>query len=82
MSGREKRILCAGEILYDFLSATPGVGLAGSTIFEKRPGGSPFNVAMGLARQGLHRALVQLHHRAHYEQAQAGTGAVAVFGAA
>ena len=53
MSGREKRILCAGEILYDFLSATPGVGLAGSTIFEKRPGGSPFNVAVGVARQGL-----------------------------
>ena len=53
MSGREKKILCAGEILYDFLSTVPGAGLAGSAIFEKRPGGSPFNIAVGASRLGL-----------------------------
>jgi fructokinase len=47
-----KHILCGGEILYDFLSTTPGAGLAKSETFEKRPGGSPFNIAVGLARLG------------------------------
>ncbi len=47
-----KQVLCSGEILYDFLSATPGSGLAKSETFEKRPGGSPFNIAVGLARLG------------------------------
>jgi fructokinase len=47
-----KQILCSGEILYDFLSATPGLGLAKSETFEKRPGGSPFNIAVGLSRLG------------------------------
>lgn len=47
-----KQILCGGEILCDFLSATPGTGLAKSVTFEKRPGGSPFNTATGLARLG------------------------------
>ncbi|MDR1977317.1 MAG: carbohydrate kinase [Synergistaceae bacterium] len=45
-------MLCSGEILYDFLSTTPGTGLAKSETFEKRPGGSPFNIAVGLARLG------------------------------
>ena len=47
-----KTVLCSGEILYDFLSATPGMGLGKSETFEKRPGGSPFNIAVGLARLG------------------------------
>ncbi len=53
MNGTRKIILCAGEILYDFLSTTPGAGLAGSALFEKRPGGAPFNVAVGASRLGL-----------------------------
>ncbi len=48
----EKAALCSGEILYDFLSTAPGAGLAKSEGFEKRPGGSPFNIAVGLARLG------------------------------
>ena len=47
-----KSVLCSGEILYDFLSTTPGMGLGKSETFEKRPGGSPFNIAVGLARLG------------------------------
>ncbi|MDR1378776.1 MAG: carbohydrate kinase [Synergistaceae bacterium] len=47
-----KHVLCSGEILYDFLSTTPGAGLAKSKFFERRPGGSPFNTAVGVARLG------------------------------
>ncbi|MDR1375951.1 MAG: carbohydrate kinase [Synergistaceae bacterium] len=47
-----KHVLCSGEILYDFLSTTPGSGLAKAETFEKRPGGSPFNIAVSLARLG------------------------------
>jgi fructokinase len=46
----KKRVICAGEILYDFISTTRGTGLAGATHFIKKPGGSPFNIARGLAR--------------------------------
>ncbi|PNR98279.1 ribokinase [Petrotoga mexicana DSM 14811] len=45
-------ILCAGEILFDFISKSPNKGLGESEFFEKRPGGSPFNVAVGLAKLG------------------------------
>lgn len=53
MSGvNMKRVLCAGDMLVDFISATRGTGLAGATLFENRPGGSPFNIAIALARLG------------------------------
>jgi fructokinase len=45
--------LCAGDILYDFISTERGTGLAGATQFVKKPGGSPFNIAIGLARLGV-----------------------------
>jgi fructokinase len=45
-------ILCAGEALFDFISKNPGMGLGRSVLFEKRPGGAPFNVAVGLSRLG------------------------------
>jgi len=45
-------ILCAGEILFDFISKSPNKGLGESELFEKRPGGSPFNVAVGVAKLG------------------------------
>ena len=48
-----KRIICAGEILYDFISTTKGTGLAKAVEFAKKPGGSPFNIAIGLSRLGM-----------------------------
>ncbi len=45
-------ILCAGEALYDFISKDKGKSLGESVLFEKRPGGAPLNVAVGLARLG------------------------------
>jgi fructokinase len=53
-----KNILCAGETLCEFISASVGAGLAGSTLFERRAGGSPFNTAIGIARLGLPTALL------------------------
>ena len=53
-----KHVLCSGEILYDFLSTTPGVGLGKSEMFEKRPGGSPFNIAVGVSRLGRRTGLL------------------------
>ena len=47
-----KRVICSGEILYDFISTAKGTGLAGASQFLKKPGGSPFNIAVGLARLG------------------------------
>jgi fructokinase len=49
----KKRIICGGEILYDFISTSRGTGLAGAVEFTKKPGGSPFNIAIGLSRLGM-----------------------------
>jgi len=48
-----KPVLCGGEILLDFISKEAGKGLDNSIIFEKRPGGSIFNVVIGLRRLGV-----------------------------
>lgn len=53
-----KPVLCGGEILLDFLSKDVGKGLADSILFEKRPGGSVFNVAVGLRRLGVPASLL------------------------
>jgi len=53
-----KPVLCGGEILLDFLSKDVGKGLADSILFEKRPGGSIFNVAVGLRRLGVSASLL------------------------
>lgn len=53
-----KPVLCGGEILLDFLSKEVGKGLADSILFEKRPGGSIFNVAVGLRRLGVSASLL------------------------
>lgn len=53
-----KPVLCGGEILLDFLSKDVGKGLADSMLFEKRPGGSIFNVAVGLRRLGAPASLL------------------------
>src|SRR5260370_35231329 len=48
----ESRVLVGGEALYDLISTNPGAGLAGTKAFEKRAGGSPFNIAVGVRRLG------------------------------
>jgi fructokinase len=47
-----KKILCFGDILIDFISKDKGKTVAESSLFEKRAGGSIFNVAVGLSRLG------------------------------
>ena len=47
-----KPVLCGGEILLDFISKEVGKGLDQSVLFEKRPVGSIFNVAVALRRLG------------------------------
>jgi fructokinase len=46
-------VLVGGEALYDFISTDVGSGLGGSISFEKRAGGSPFNIAVGIRRLGV-----------------------------
>ncbi len=48
----KKKILCAGEILFDFIASQKGKTLGKSERFEKRPGGAPFNICVGLSRLG------------------------------
>lgn len=48
-----KPVLCGGEILLDFFSKETGKGLDHSVLFEKRPGGSIFNVVVALRRLGV-----------------------------
>jgi fructokinase len=43
-------VLVGGEALYDLISTDPGTGLAGTTTFVKRAGGSPFNIAVAIRR--------------------------------
>ncbi len=53
MKDRPKPVLCSGEILFDFISRQPMKGLEGTTLFEKKPGGAPFNISAGLHRLGV-----------------------------
>ncbi len=53
-----KPILCSGEILFDFISREPMKGLEGTTLFEKKPGGAPFNIAAGLQRLSVPTAFL------------------------
>ena len=45
--------ICLGEILSDFVSTQEGVAVGQAPAFEKKPGGAPANVAVGLARLGV-----------------------------
>ena len=47
------KAICIGELLIDFVSATPDVGLSEASEFIKAPGGAPANVAVGLAKLGI-----------------------------
>jgi fructokinase len=51
-------VLVGGEALYDMISTNPGTGLGGTKTFEKRAGGSPFNIAVGVRRLGIPVAFV------------------------
>jgi fructokinase len=46
-------VLVGGEALFDFIATEVGYGLAGSRTFQKRVGGSPFNIAVGVRRLGV-----------------------------
>lgn len=53
-----KKVLCFGDILIDFISKDKGKSVADSALFEKRVGGSIFNVAVGLSRLGNNVSLL------------------------
>ncbi|MFW6263597.1 MAG: carbohydrate kinase family protein, partial [Thermotogota bacterium] len=46
------QILCAGEVLFDMISVDRGKNVGESSAFQKRMGGSPFNVCCGLSELG------------------------------
>ncbi|MBW4695042.1 MAG: carbohydrate kinase [Lyngbya sp. HA4199-MV5] len=48
----QPRVLCLGEVLYDFLADQPGVPLEHVQSWTPYPGGAPANVACGLAKLG------------------------------
>jgi len=52
------RVLVGGDALFDFISTRTGLGLGQSTSFDKRAGGSQFNVAVGIRRLGIPTAFV------------------------
>lgn len=47
------RITTIGEILIDFVSTQNGTTVSTSKSFDKKPGGAPANVSVGLARLGI-----------------------------
>lgn len=49
----DKKTICLGELLIDFVSTVSGVSLKDAPGFEKAPGGAPANVAVGLAKLGI-----------------------------
>ena len=48
----QPRVLCLGEVLYDFLADQPGLPLEQVKAWTPYPGGAPANVACGLAKLG------------------------------
>ncbi|CAK9872006.1 unnamed protein product [Sphagnum jensenii] len=53
-----KRVVCFGEMLIDFVPTVGGMSLAEAPAFKKAPGGAPANVAVGIARLGGNAAFV------------------------
>lgn len=47
-----KKVFCIGEILIDFVAETQGTNLENATVFSKKPGGAPANVAAAVSRLG------------------------------
>jgi sugar/nucleoside kinase (ribokinase family) len=56
--GNLSPVLVGGEALFDLISRAVGSGLGSSRNFEKRPGGSPFNIVVGIQRLGIPVAFV------------------------
>jgi len=53
-----KRVVCFGEMLIDFVPTVGGMSLAEAPAFKKAPGGAPANVAVGIARLGGNAAFI------------------------
>lgn len=51
-------VVCVGELLIDLVAVGAGVRNEDATTFHKAPGGAPANVAVALARLGIHSAFV------------------------
>lgn len=51
-------VVCLGELLVDMFPAELGKKLAEVSAFRPKPGGAPANVAVALARLGVHSAFV------------------------
>ncbi len=56
--GRHYDILCAGELLVDFISSGYAESLEEANSFERHMGGSPANLCMNMARLGNNTSLV------------------------
>lgn len=54
----QPRVLCLGEILFDFLSDQPGVPYEEVTSWTPYPGGAPANVATALVKLGTPSAFI------------------------
>ncbi|MDB9314228.1 carbohydrate kinase [Spirulina sp. CS-785/01] len=52
------RVICFGEILYDYLADQAGEALASVQSWTPLPGGAPGNVACGLAKLGVRTAFL------------------------
>lgn len=52
------RVLCIGEILFDYLADQPGRSLEQVASWTAYPGGAPANVACGLVKLGIASALI------------------------
>ena len=53
-----KKVFCIGELLIDFVAENQGSDLAKATLFTKKPGGAPANVACAIAKLGGHSAFI------------------------
>jgi sugar/nucleoside kinase (ribokinase family) len=61
-------IVCLGEALCDMVSASPGMGLVDSSVFEKAAGGAPTNVAAGIGILGCSAGLIAKVGDDHFGQ--------------
>jgi len=52
------RVICLGELLFDYLAAKPGESLSAVTDWHPYPGGAPANVACGLVKLGTSCAFI------------------------
>lgn len=52
------RVICLGELLFDYLAAKAGQSLSGVTDWTPYPGGAPANVACGLVKLGTSCAFI------------------------